>query len=265
MNYDYLPASNGSGDAALMHVESARLTGSTTIEVDVTTNANTKFIGTYGKLGSDGLITADSGRNFRGHLSSGNIIIDAFEPGSTDDGNDEGDVVIIKPNTGWVNRVAQHIMNVAGLGTPEAGTFAALTAAATTLASLVVNGVAHITGNTTVDGNLIVGGTIRTGSLILTTADGSHLITPTKNVNTVTALDHAATVALPSFTAYEGAPCVLRIYGAASETLAFNAAYENISGVDLPTATVAGKWHTFGMMYNLTTTTWQILSIGAEA
>lgn len=120
MNYDWLSVSDGNGDAVLMHVNgSGRLTGATTIPVDSVVNVPTKFIGTYGVLGSDGLITAASKRDFTGHVSGSDLEIDSFMPGSTDNGNDVGDVVIIKPNTSWSDSVATFIKNMVGLGTPE--------------------------------------------------------------------------------------------------------------------------------------------------
>lgn len=119
VDYDYLPVSNGSGDAVLMHVSSNRLVGATTLVVDSVTNVPTKFIATSGTLTSAGLIDPATKTDFKGHLSGSNIIIDSFEPGSTDLGNTAGQVVIIKPNTGWANRVAAHLKNMAGLGTPE--------------------------------------------------------------------------------------------------------------------------------------------------
>lgn len=133
MNYDFLPVSNGSGDAALMHVTATRLTGATTIAVDSVANVPTKFIGTYGTLGADGFITAASKRDFRGHTSGADLIIDAFEPGSVDAGNTIGQIVIIKPTTGWANRVANFIKNMTGLGTPEDITVDALTATSITV------------------------------------------------------------------------------------------------------------------------------------
>jgi hypothetical protein len=125
-DYDYLPASNGSGDAPLMHVTGTRAIAATSIAVDSVTNVPTKFIATYGVLGSDGLITAASKRDFKGHVSGSTLVIDAFEPGSADNGNAIGDVVIIKPNSGWANRVAAFIKNAANFGTPEAVTFSAV-------------------------------------------------------------------------------------------------------------------------------------------
>lgn len=128
-DYDFLSVSNGNGDAALMHVNgSGRIIGANVIPVDSVTNVPAKFIAIYGVLGSNGLITPASGRNFKGHVSGMTLVIDGFEPGSTDNGNNSGDVVLIKPNSGWSNRVAQFIKNSTGFGTPENATFAALTA-----------------------------------------------------------------------------------------------------------------------------------------
>lgn len=121
-DYDFLPASNGSGDAALMHIQSVRLTGATTIDVDTVSNVSAKFIGTYGDLLPSGLLNPATKCDFKGHVSGADLIIDAFEPGSVDAGNIAGQVVIIKPNTGWSNRVAAFIKNATGLGAPEAMT-----------------------------------------------------------------------------------------------------------------------------------------------
>lgn len=117
--YDFLPVSDGSGDTALMHITDVRLVDATTIKVDTVENVPTKFIATYGSLLPNGLIDPATKIDFKGHLSGADIIIDAFEPGNTDAGNTAGQVVIIKPNVGWANRVATHIKNLTGFGTPE--------------------------------------------------------------------------------------------------------------------------------------------------
>lgn len=146
-DYDFLPAGNGSGDAALAHITDIRTAPAATIKVDTVTNFPTKFIGTWGTLGSDGYIVPSSARNFKGHVSGADIIIDAMEPGSTDGGNTVGQVVIIKPTTGWANRVAAFIKNATNFGTPEAVTFAGITGSSAT-----------ISGNQTVGGTLAVSG-----------------------------------------------------------------------------------------------------------
>lgn len=103
----YLQVSDGTADAAIMHITNSRSIGATTIQVDTVAAIPAKFIAIYGTLGSDGFITAASMRNFYGHLSGGNLEIDGFLPGSTDNGNTDGQVVVIKPNTFWANFVAQ--------------------------------------------------------------------------------------------------------------------------------------------------------------
>jgi hypothetical protein len=126
-DYDYLPVSDGTNDAALMHITAVRAIGSTTIAVDTVRGVPAKFIGTSGTLLSTGLIDPSTVTNFKGHTAAGALQIDAFEPGSTDKGNTASQVVIIKPNTGWANRVASFIQNATGFGTPESHHVSALT------------------------------------------------------------------------------------------------------------------------------------------
>lgn len=118
-DYEYLPASDGTGDAALMHIQADRLSGDATILVDSVSKVSNKFIATYGTLGSNGLITPETKRDFKGHVSGSTLVIDAFAPGNADAGNTEGQVVIIKPNSYWSNLVAQFIKNATGFGTPD--------------------------------------------------------------------------------------------------------------------------------------------------
>jgi hypothetical protein len=146
MNYDFLKASNGSGDAALMHVQTLRLAGSATIDVDTIVNVPTKFIGTWGTLLSNGLIDGATKRDFRGHVSGSDLVIDAMEPGSTDGGNTVGQVVVVKPTTGWTNRVAGFIMNAKNLGTPEALYVSDLTAGNITASTYSINNSAYLDG-----------------------------------------------------------------------------------------------------------------------
>lgn len=152
-DYDYLPGSNGSGDAALMHVTVTRAIAGTVITVDTVVNVPSKFVGTYGSLLPTGYLDPTTMRNFKGHVSGSTLVIDGFEAGSSDNGNSIGDVVVIKPNSGWTNRVAQAIKNITGFGTPEGGFFAALAASG----NATVGGTLGVTGATTLTG--AVGGT----------------------------------------------------------------------------------------------------------
>ena len=127
MNNDFLKVGDGTGDAALAHVQTTRSVAATTIDVDTIAGFPPKFVGTYGTLDADGFITPASKRDFYGHIAGPDIIIDGHLPGSTDTGNTAGQVVLIKPNTHWANAVADTIRNITGYGTPGIGTFAAIT------------------------------------------------------------------------------------------------------------------------------------------
>lgn len=105
MDYSKLTASNGSGDAVIAHISAPRLALATTFAVDATTNWPSNFIATAGKLTASGYIDPATKMEFKGHLSSGNVILDSLSPGSTDNGNDEGDVIVIRPTTDWVNEM----------------------------------------------------------------------------------------------------------------------------------------------------------------
>lgn len=260
---DFLSVSNGSGDAALMHIETDRLTGATTIDVDTVTNVPAKFIGTYGTLGPNGLITDATRRNFRGHTSGGNLIIDAFEPGSTDAGNTAGQVVIIKPTTGWANRIATFIQNAKNFGTPEAVWFAAITAASAALSGALSAASAAISGALTVGGNLEVTGTSR---VIAATVASAATITPSSQVYDVTALAVTAAIAVPSFTPQNGMSMILRIKdNGTARAISFASGYTNVSGLDTPTTTVISKLLTIGAIYNSATSKWEIQGINQQA
>lgn len=103
-------ASNGSGEAVRANVTANRTTGSTSLSVDSVTNWPAKFIATYGKIDSTGNLGTASARVFRGHLSGSLIIIDSFAPGYADNGNDVGDVVVIKPATDWADNIGTSLL-----------------------------------------------------------------------------------------------------------------------------------------------------------
>lgn len=259
MNYDYLSVSNGSGDAALMHVESDRLVGSTTIDVDSVTNVPTKFIATTGTIGSSGFIDPTTKTDFWGHIAGGDIIIDGFCPGSSDTGNTEGQVVVIKPNTYWADTLATHVMNITGNGTPEAATVAALTAAAISATSLAT------TGNATIGGDIAITGTSRVVPGSVTTADGSNNITPTKQMFTVSALAAAATILAPTFSVQDMMSGVLRIKdNGTARALTWNSAWVGI-GVSLPSTTTAGKWMYISYIYSSTDTKYHVLGVARQS
>lgn len=262
-DYDYLPASNGSGDAALMHITAPRLTGATTLTVDSIVNVPTKFIGTAGTPLATGFIDPATAINFKGHTSGSNLVIDSFEPGSTDAGNTAGQIVIIKPTSGWTNRVASFIKNATNFGTPEAFWVAALTAASAAITGALSAASAAISGAVTVGGNLTVTGQSRTVSASITSAT---TITPSTQMYNVTALAASATVAVPSFTAADGLGVIIRIKdNGSAQALSFASGYTNVSGLGTPTTTVAGKLLTIGAIYSAATSKWEIQGINQSA
>ena len=262
-DYDYLKASDGTGDAALMHVSALRSVGSTTLTVDTVSALPAKFIATSGTLLSTGLLDPATMTNFKGHTSAGAIQIDGFEPGTPDIGNTAGQVVIIKPTTGWVNRVAAYINNATGTGTPENVFAAAISAVSSTLSGALTAASGAISGALTVGANLTVTGQSRTVAVTTTTA---ATITPSAQVYDVTAQATAATVAVPSFAAANGLAGVIRIKdNGTPQTLSFAAGYTDVSGIGLPTTTVAGKLLTIGYMYNSATSKWEVQGINQSA
>ena len=256
---DYLATSDGTGDAALMHINGVgRLAGATVIPVDSVIGVPLKFLGTYGTLLPTNFIDPTTKRDFRGHLSGATLVIDSFVPGAgTDLGNTAGQVVVIKPNTLWANTVAQFIKDSTGLGTPENVTFANIAAAIMTVAGVVNS------GDNVVSGNLTVSGQSRT--VAATIASGA-IITPSTQVYDVTALAVTASVAVPSFTAQNGLSVIIRIKdNGAAKAISFAVGYVDVSGIGLPAVTVAGKLLTIGAMYNSTSTKWEVQGINQQA
>lgn len=253
MDLSTLSASDGLGESSQATVTAIRTAGANSITVGSLSHWPTKFIATTGAL-----ITV-SGTNqktidpttmlvFAGHVSAGKIIIDTLAPGYTDTrGSAVNDVVIIKPTTYWADGVATAIQAINGIGSPIAATFSSITD----------------TGNLTVSGNVSVTGTITQTAASTTTG---ATITPTKQVYSVTALAVGATINTPSFAASDGMAMILRIKdNGTSRTLTFAAGYTNVSGLSTPTATVAGKLLTIGVLYNASTTKWEIQGINVEA
>jgi hypothetical protein len=106
---DYLAASDGTGDAALMHVSTPRTAGATIIQVDTVAGVPAFFIGTWGTLLATGFIDPATKRDFFGHVNAGTLVIDKMAPGNTDGGNTTGQVVVIKPSTPTQNLVGNFV------------------------------------------------------------------------------------------------------------------------------------------------------------
>ena len=107
-------ASNGNGVAVQTTVEIIRAPGNMILDVVSTqnwvgVNPNGTFTGerfhfaSWTPSGEAG-ITPGSLTEGKAHVSNtGEITIDSFDPGFTDNGNSIGDVIMIKPTTGWAN------------------------------------------------------------------------------------------------------------------------------------------------------------------
>jgi hypothetical protein len=253
-DYNYLPASDGTGDASLMHLTSGRANGATVYAVDSVVGVPSHFIATCGTLLSTGFIDPTTKVDFKGHVSGSTLIIDAFEPGSTDPvaGNASGQVIVIKPTTGWANRISNFIQNATGTGTPENHTVATLTATS------VVTGALSVSGALTLNGAVQVTGTSWIAAQSIATAAA---IAPTSQVYRVTALATAATINVPTYTAQDGMTGELRISdNGTGQTLSWATGWRAV-GVTLPTSTSGfaftyvsyeysvsdGKYHVLGV------------------
>jgi hypothetical protein len=106
---DYLAASDGTGDAALMHITTPRTALATIIQVDTVSGVPAFFIGTWGTLLASGFIDPATKRDFFGHVNAGTLVIDKMAPGNTDGGNTTGQVVVIKPSTPTQNLVGNFV------------------------------------------------------------------------------------------------------------------------------------------------------------
>ena len=106
--------SNGNGPAVRPVVTAARSSGSLTLKVNSTTNLPTNFSGTWGKLNQDtGKLISSSIRDFYGQLNGADIDLVRMADGFTDDGNEIGDVIVLKPNTDWTHNLADALLDSA--------------------------------------------------------------------------------------------------------------------------------------------------------
>jgi len=100
------------------------------------------------------------------------------------------------------------------------------------------------------------------------TTTSASTITPNSDnydIYTITALAVNATIAAPSGTPTNGQSLLIRIKdNGTSRTLTWNSIY-NVIGVELPTATTAGKTHYIGCKYNSANSKWDVLAIGCES
>lgn len=127
MDYDLLKASDGTGPAVLAHITANRDIGSTVIVVDSLAKWNDKYIVTTGTMLPSGFLDPATVTEMRAHTVDGDIVIDSFEPGYTDQGNTSGQVAIVKQTTGFADAVAEALsvltnaQNRTGMIQPYAG------------------------------------------------------------------------------------------------------------------------------------------------
>lgn len=127
---------------------------------------------------------------------------------------------------------------------------------------------ATIGGNLSVTGSFNYSGTLRPNPRTSTVTSTASL-TPnpdTYSIYDVTAQSGALSIVNPSGTPKNGDVLILRIKDdGTSRAISWGANYSNISGLADLTATTTSKWHVVGIMYNSTTTNWQIVSITTGA
>jgi hypothetical protein len=101
---------------------------------------------------------------------------------------------------------------------------------------------------------------------VVSVASGGTLTPPADTCDTydVTALVVGALIAPPSGTPTNSQKILIRIYSAAVQALSWNVIYQPI-GVTLPTTTAAGKWTYVGIVYNSTSTKWDVIAVGQQA
>jgi len=230
-----IKGSDGTNETVRAVVTAQRAISSTTIQVNSIVGFNSSVISTTGALDADSKLTIRP-QVFFGHISGSSIEIDSFAPGYTDQGNEVGDIVVIKPTTAWADEIAA----LFAVSHDDDGT---LNAAAKTevLASLQ-------------------GETIRTAPRISNASRGN--ISPnidTYNYYRRTAQAAAITIANPTGTPNNGDGLLIELQDNGTTraiTWGSNYAVDSIYGLALPTTTVAGKTHFITFIWNATVSKW---------
>ena len=242
----YVRGSNGAGEAPRATVTMARSTGATVLNVNSVTNWPTKFIATSGVLNAEtGKLNPATVSVFLGEKDGDTISIVSFAPGYSDNGHAVGDVVMVKPATAWADNLADFL----GVVHDADGTFSDA-------------GVTDMLGSGKVATNVRINA--RSSSQV-----SAATLTPnidSYNTYTLSAQAEALTVANPTGTPAHDDVIIIRIKdNGTARAITWGTDYSNISGLDSLTTTVAGKWHTVGIMYSLPELKWQIVSISTGA
>lgn len=103
MDLQHLRASDGTGEAVLAHIQTPRTVGSTVLDVDNVDNWPQTFTFVTGTPAANGFISPSGMKVMYGHLSAGDIIIDGYAPGYSDNGNTTSEVAIVKMTTSWAD------------------------------------------------------------------------------------------------------------------------------------------------------------------
>lgn len=107
---EYLRASDGVGEAVRAIVVVEREVGSIEINVDSVLNWPSKFIATSGMIDTaTGTFDPATVTVFYGHINGTYIEIEEFAPGYADLGNQENEVIVLKPTTPWADGVAASV------------------------------------------------------------------------------------------------------------------------------------------------------------
>lgn len=241
---DLIRGNDGTNLASTPTVTSLRTAGSTTLAVNTVTGLPASFIA---EMGTPNLVTGLIGNGvvFRGHTSSGQIVIDAIAAGYTDAGSAVNDIIVLKPTAEWSNNIA----NVLAVAHNDDG-------------SLNATAASEIKAVFGADTNfrLIPRSTSTTSTATLAPNIDSD------NIYDITAQAVALAISAPTGTPNPDDIIVIRLKdNGTSQTITWDSAYTNVSGLDSLTATTLGKWHTIGIMWQATAAKWQIVSISTEA
>lgn len=230
-----IKGSDGTNETVRAVVTALRSVSATTIQVNSVVGFASSFIGTTGALDANNKLTIRP-QVFFGHLSGSDIEIDSFAPGYTDEGNEVGDIVIIKPTTAWADEVAA----VLEVSHEDDGT----------LNDAALDQIAGGLGNKGV----------RTAPRISSAATGA--ISPDIddfNYYRRTALDAAVTINDPTGTPNDGDGLLIELQdNGTTRAITWGSAYtvDSIYGLTLPTTTVVGKTHFITFIWNGTASKW---------
>lgn len=112
---DRIRGSNGLTNASLVTIQDTRAANATVIVPDTVVGLPPFFYGSMGEAHSFidpvtneevKVISEATAVDFAGKVVGTNIEIDFIAPGYVDNGSNPGDIVVVRPTTGWANNVA---------------------------------------------------------------------------------------------------------------------------------------------------------------